>query len=67
MAKELLNGQRKCAKCEIRIRRVSNMMHEDVTNIAAHLGISVNDFLKTKVLDIISTYPKEYLQPFNKD
>jgi len=59
--------QNKCGKCEIRIRRVSKMMHGDIKNIAAHLGISTNDLCKTFMLKLISEYPKKYLEPFNQD
>lgn len=52
---------------EIRIDRVSPMMHEEVKNIAAHLGISVTDFLKTQLLHIIAAQPKHYREPMPKD
>ncbi len=49
-----------------RIRRVSEKMKKETENIADHLGISTNDFLKVKLLDIINSYPEDYKKPFQK-
>lgn len=51
---------------EIRIRRVSVMMEEDIKNIAAHLGISVTDYLKVNLLALISNAPAHYRKPMEK-
>lgn len=52
---------------EIRIYRVSSMLHQHIQNVADHLGVSVTDFCKVKMLDNISTFPRHYLEPFNKE
>ncbi len=52
---------------EIRIRRVSKKMKEEAINIAAHLGITLNDMMKTRLLDIIASAPEHYRKPFNRD
>lgn len=51
----------------ILITRVSPMMHEDIKNVAGHLGISVTDFCKTNLLNVISTLPPHYLKPLDKE
>lgn len=48
---------------EIRVRRVSKMMKQDIDNIASHVGISVNDYLKMNLLTIIASAPPHYRQP----
>ncbi len=51
---------------EIRISRVSPMMHKHIGNAAAHMGISVNDFCKIQLLSVLSNIPRHYLEPFEK-
>lgn len=51
---------------ELRVSRVSPMMHEDIKNIAGHLGIPINDFLKVELLHIIGKHPEHYRKPLEK-
>jgi hypothetical protein len=51
----------------ILVTRVSPMMHEDIKNVAGHLGVSVTDFCKVNLLNIITTYPAHYLKPIDKE
>lgn len=51
----------------IKVSRVSPMMHSHIKNVADHLGVSITDFCKVKMLDNLSVYPRHYLEPFNKD
>ena len=52
---------------ELRIGRVSDMMHEHVKNVADHVGVSMTDFMKVTTLHFLTTVPKNYLEPFKKD
>lgn len=68
MAKDNVFTERKRPRGkEIRIPRISPMLHSDITNIAAHLGVSVADFMKTQLLTIIGNHPAHYREPMLKD
>lgn len=49
---------------ELRIRGFRKM--PELKAVAAHLGITVNDFVKTKMCEIIAAYP-EYVRKPNQE
>ncbi|HXP52180.1 MAG TPA: hypothetical protein VN922_19645 [Bacteroidia bacterium] len=44
---------------EIRIRGVGKNTKKQIENIASHLDVKPNDFLKMKLLEIINSYPEK--------
>lgn len=52
---------------EIRITGCSNIMRDEVNNIADNIGITTSSFLKQKLREIIDSYPAHMKQPIKKD
>lgn len=50
---------------EIRIRGVAPSMKQDINNIAGNLGITVTDFLKPKLREIVDQAPEHLKRPLN--
>lgn len=48
---------------EIRVRGVSEVLPQQIQNIADHIGISKNQFLKMQFREIVNKYPEEMRQP----
>lgn len=54
-------------KREVRVQGVSNHVRQELKNIADHLGVSRNDFIKLKYGEIINSYPEHMRQPKEKN
>ena len=49
----------------IQVSGVGNTLHFETKNIAGHLGVSMSDFIKTKIADVVHSYPDHYKKPMN--
>lgn len=45
---------------EIRVRNVNKNIVQQIDNIAANMGITRNDLMKTELPKIIQNYPERY-------
>lgn len=45
---------------EIRVTGVSESTNRELSNICKKLGVNKSDFVKTKIGDIIRSYPEDY-------
>lgn len=52
---------------EIRVRGVSEVLPQQLKNIADHIGVSTNQFLKMQFREIVNRYPEEMRQPREQD
>ena len=55
------------SKKEIRIRGVSEKMHEELHNIADNIGVPFPLFIKPELRKICESYPDKMKKPYKKD
>lgn len=51
---------------EVRIRGVGNVTKTEITNIASHIGVSENEWLKNELGKIIAAYPEKMRNSFKE-
>lgn len=54
-----LTKQSDIATKEVRLKKVSAQLISELENIAANNGTTVSQFLRTKLRDIVNSYPSE--------
>jgi hypothetical protein len=54
------------SKQEFRITGVGRPLYDDVKSIVSHIGVSMSDYLKTKIADAIKSEPPHYKKPLEK-
>lgn len=52
---------------EIRITNVNAKTHQELHNIAGHLGVPLSSIIKPKLMDLANSYPAEMKLPPKKD
>ncbi len=54
-------------RSEIRIRNVPKQIRIDLENIRDHSGETISSILRSKLPDIIDSYPPHYKDPLKED
>lgn len=57
-----MSGSKK-DKPEVRIKGVSENTHQQICNISDHLGVTISQFLRPKLREIIDSYPEHMRTP----
>jgi len=51
----------------LKIKGVPTKVREQLNNIADHKGLTTNSFVKSKIHEIIESFPQHMREPFNRD
>lgn len=54
-------------KREVRIPSVGKKMCNEIKYIAQHIGVTQSSFLKTKLFEIVESYPDRMKKPMKED